>query len=47
MLAVPVGRKAGTGHMGNMKLPSFMVNMVKGKNLFLDKLPNIVSGAAF
>ncbi|KUJ17524.1 FAD/NAD(P)-binding domain-containing protein [Mollisia scopiformis] len=27
MLAVPVGRKAGTGHMGSWKLPSFMIVM--------------------
>lgn len=47
MLAVPVGRKAGTGHMGGMKLPSFMVNMVKGKNLFMDKMPGMISGSAF
>ncbi|TVY81370.1 Oxidoreductase ptaL [Lachnellula suecica] len=47
MLAVPVGRKAGTGHMGSMKLPSFMVNMVKGKTLFMDKLSPLVSGSAF
>ncbi|TVY49390.1 Oxidoreductase [Lachnellula occidentalis] len=47
MLAVPIGRKAGTGHMGGMKLPSFMVNMVKGKNLFMDKMPGMISGSAF
>jgi hypothetical protein len=30
-----------------MKLPSFMVNMVKGKTLFMDKMPAMVSGSAF
>ncbi|KAH6672155.1 hypothetical protein B0J14DRAFT_482971 [Halenospora varia] len=47
MMAVPVGKKTGTGHMGNMKLPSFMVVMVKGKGLFMDKMGPVVSGAAF
>ncbi len=47
MLAVPVGRKAGTGHMGNMKLPSFVVNMVKGKALFTEKMPSLINGSAF
>jgi hypothetical protein len=47
MMAVPVGRKAGTGHMGSMKLPSFMVNMVKGKGLFMDKMAPMINGSAF
>lgn len=47
MLAVPVGKKTGTGHMGGMKLPSFMIVMVKGKGLFMDKMGPVVSGAAF
>lgn len=46
MLAVPVGKKAGTGHMGSMKLPSFVVNMVKGKTLFTEKLTPTVNGSA-
>ncbi|KAF7961092.1 hypothetical protein EAE96_000759 [Botrytis aclada] len=47
MLAVPVGRKVGTGHMGGMKLPSFIVNMVKGKTLFTEKLTPMVDGSSF
>ncbi|KAF7934396.1 uncharacterized protein EAE98_000892 [Botrytis deweyae] len=47
MLAVPVGKKAGTGHMGGMKFPSFVVNMVKGKTLFTEKLTPMVNGSAF
>ncbi|KAL3426605.1 hypothetical protein PVAG01_00114 [Phlyctema vagabunda] len=47
MLAVPVGKKSGTGHMGSMKLPSFMVVMVKGKTLFTEKMAPTVSGAAY
>ncbi|APA09932.1 hypothetical protein SS1G_05812 [Sclerotinia sclerotiorum 1980 UF-70] len=47
MLAVTVGKKVGTGHMGGMKLPSFMVNMVKGKTLFSEKLVPMVNGSSF
>ncbi|KAF5868648.1 putative amid-like mitochondrial oxidoreductase protein [Botrytis fragariae] len=47
MLAVPVGKKVGTGHMGGMKFPSFVVNMVKGKTLFTEKLAPMVNGSAF
>ncbi|KAF8848095.1 FAD/NAD(P)-binding domain-containing protein [Acephala macrosclerotiorum] len=46
MLAVPVGRKSGTGHMGNWKLPGFMINMVKGKTLFTENLPKTIDGSA-
>ncbi|ESZ92491.1 hypothetical protein SBOR_7116 [Sclerotinia borealis F-4128] len=47
MLAIPIGKKAGTGHMGGMKFPSFVVNMVKGKTLFTEKLTPMVNGSAF
>ncbi|KAJ8066606.1 hypothetical protein OCU04_005653 [Sclerotinia nivalis] len=47
MLAVTVGKKVGTGHMGGMKFPSFVVNMVKGKTLFTEKLVPMVNGSAF
>jgi hypothetical protein len=45
MLAVPLGRKAGTGHMGSMKLPSFMVVMVKGKTYFTQNLGPVITGS--
>jgi hypothetical protein len=47
MLACPLGRKTGTGHFGNFKLPGFVVSMVKGKTFFTEKLPQVVSGSAF
>ncbi|PQE28020.1 amid-like mitochondrial oxidoreductase protein [Rutstroemia sp. NJR-2017a WRK4] len=47
MLAVPVGKKVGTGHMGSIRLPSFLVNMVKGKTLFTDKVPGVITGSNF
>jgi hypothetical protein len=47
MLAVPTGKKTGTGHFGNFKLPSFMVNMVKGKTYFTQNLPGLANGTAF
>ncbi|KAK9238079.1 hypothetical protein V1525DRAFT_387804 [Lipomyces kononenkoae] len=45
-MGVQIGRKAATGHMGNMKLPGFLVNMLR-KNLFMDKLGPTVNGSAF
>ncbi|CAD6441711.1 ff9f6f31-9a25-4aea-bd11-118fce50221a [Sclerotinia trifoliorum] len=47
MMVVTVGKKVGTGHMGGMKLPSFMVNMAKGKTLFSEKLVPMVNGSSF
>ncbi|KAF4634453.1 hypothetical protein G7Y89_g3649 [Cudoniella acicularis] len=47
MLAVTLGRSKGTGRFGNMKLPSFVINMVKGKTLFTEKLPKYVDGSEF
>ncbi|KAI9053652.1 hypothetical protein LZ554_002606 [Drepanopeziza brunnea f. sp. 'monogermtubi'] len=47
LLAVPIGRKGGTGHMGNMKFPSFVVKMVKGKTYFTQNLAPMASGTAF
>jgi NADH dehydrogenase FAD-containing subunit len=47
MLAVPIGKKAGTGHMGSFKLPSFMVVFVKGKTFFTEKLAGTIDGTAW
>ena len=41
-----VGRKAGTGHLGNVKLPGFLVHLLR-KNLFLDNLGGTVNGSAY
>jgi len=40
-----VGKKAGTGHLGSVKLPGFLVTMLR-KNLFVDKLGPTVTGSA-
>ncbi|KAH9219081.1 hypothetical protein DL95DRAFT_405363 [Leptodontidium sp. 2 PMI_412] len=45
-MMVPVGRKAGTGHMGNMKFPSFMVSMMKGKAYFTNNMAPLVNGSS-
>ncbi|KAL2785908.1 putative apoptosis-inducing factor [Aspergillus keveii] len=45
MLAVQTGKKAGTGHAGSMKLPSFMVAYVR-KTLFVENGPKTVDGTA-
>ncbi|KAE9364424.1 putative apoptosis-inducing factor [Stipitochalara longipes BDJ] len=41
-----VGKKAGTGHLGSVKLPGFLVTLLR-KNLFLDNLGPTVTGSAF
>jgi hypothetical protein len=45
ILVVPLGKKSGTGHMGTMKFPSFMVVMVKSKSYFTQKLGGTVDGS--
>ena len=45
-MGVSVGKKAGTGFLGSVKLPGFLVNMLR-KNLFIDNLPTTVDGSAF
>ncbi|KUJ13614.1 FAD/NAD(P)-binding domain-containing protein [Mollisia scopiformis] len=45
-MGLTVGRKAGTGHLGNVKLPGFLVHFLR-KNLFIDKLAPTVSGSAY
>ncbi|KAL2861831.1 putative apoptosis-inducing factor [Aspergillus pseudodeflectus] len=45
VLAVQIGKKAGTGHLGSMKLPSFMVAYVR-RTLFVEDAPKTVDGSA-
>ncbi|KAH7146129.1 hypothetical protein EDB81DRAFT_689229 [Dactylonectria macrodidyma] len=44
MIFVTTGKKKGTGQMGTMKAPSFLVSYAKGRTLFLDKAPGLVAG---
>lgn len=46
MIGVQIGKKSGTGHFGNMRLPSFIVSMLR-KSLFIDNLPRTVDGSIF
>uniref|UniRef100_A0A093UXT5 Apoptosis-inducing factor 2 n=1 Tax=Talaromyces marneffei PM1 TaxID=1077442 RepID=A0A093UXT5_TALMA len=41
-----IGKKAGTGHLGWVKLPSFMVSFLR-KNLFVERLASTVDGSAY
>jgi apoptosis-inducing factor 2 len=41
-----IGKKAGTGHVGNWKLPSFLVVFMR-KTLFTDRLASTVNGSMF
>ena len=44
MMGLQIGKKNGTGHVGNMKLPSFIVASLR-KTLLIEKLPKIVDGS--
>ncbi|KAK9366156.1 hypothetical protein V1509DRAFT_630693 [Lipomyces kononenkoae] len=45
-MGVQIGRKAGTGYLGSIKLPGFLVSMLR-KNLFIDNMGPTVTGSAF
>ncbi|KAH6983630.1 hypothetical protein BKA56DRAFT_583952 [Ilyonectria sp. MPI-CAGE-AT-0026] len=44
MIFVTAGKKKGTGQMGTMKAPSFLVSYAKGRTLFVEKAPGLVAG---
>lgn len=44
MIGIQIGKKTGTGHFGNFKLPSFLVIALR-KTLFIDNLPKTVDGS--
>lgn len=44
MIGVQIGKKAGTGHFGNFKLPGFVVCMLR-KTLFVERLSKTVDGS--
>ncbi|KAH9904156.1 hypothetical protein F4778DRAFT_734218 [Xylariomycetidae sp. FL2044] len=46
MMGLQIGKKQGTGHYGNMKLPSFLVSMLR-KTLFIERAPTVVDGSKF
>jgi len=41
-----IGKKAGTGHLGNWKIPSFLIVFLR-KSLFIEKLASTVNGSQF
>ncbi|KAI8625188.1 hypothetical protein F5Y19DRAFT_274788 [Xylariaceae sp. FL1651] len=46
MMGLQIGKKAGTGHFGNFKLPSFLVSTLR-KSLFIERLAKTVDGSWF
>jgi hypothetical protein len=38
-----IGKKAGTGHLGSIRLPAFMIQFLR-KTLFTENLPGTVDG---
>jgi hypothetical protein len=45
-MGITVGKKAGTGHLGSVKLPGFLVLMLR-KNMFLEKVVGTVDGSEY
>ncbi|KAI1170088.1 hypothetical protein F4777DRAFT_145876 [Nemania sp. FL0916] len=46
MIGVQIGKKSGTGHVGNFKIPSFVLSLLR-KTLFIERLPKTVDGSLF
>jgi apoptosis-inducing factor 2 len=46
LIGLSIGRKAGTGHYGTMRIPSFVIVMAR-KNLFIDNMGPTVDGSLF
>jgi NADH dehydrogenase FAD-containing subunit len=47
MQFVPIGPDGGTGAVFGMKVPSWMVKMVKSKTFFVEKAPGLATGADY
>ncbi|KAG9239537.1 hypothetical protein BJ875DRAFT_414260 [Amylocarpus encephaloides] len=45
-MGLQIGKKAGTGHRGNIKLPTFVIVWAR-KNLFTDRMKSTVDGSGF
>ena len=45
-MGLQLGKKAGTGHFGSMRIPSFVIVWAR-KNLFVEKLGPTVDGSLF
>jgi hypothetical protein len=46
LIGVQIGKEAGTGHFGNIQLPSFVVTWLR-KGLFVDRFKKIADGSEF
>lgn len=45
-MGLSIGKKAGTGHFGSMKIPSFVIVWAR-KNLFIENMRPTVNGSLF
>jgi len=45
-MGLQIGKKAGTGHYGSMKVPGFIIIRAR-RNLFMDNLGPTVNGSLF
>jgi hypothetical protein len=45
-MGLQIGKKAGTGHFGAWKIPSFVIVMAR-KNLFIERLGPTIDGSQF
>ncbi|KAL4950357.1 putative apoptosis-inducing factor [Aspergillus filifer] len=46
MIGVQIGQKGGTGHVGSIRLPSFMIAYLR-KTLLVEQVPKMIDGSAF
>ncbi|KAL4794644.1 putative apoptosis-inducing factor [Aspergillus venezuelensis] len=46
MIGVQIGQKGGTGHMGSIRFPSFMIAYLR-KTLLVEQAPKLIDGSAF
>jgi hypothetical protein len=45
-MGVQIGKNAGTGHYGSVKLPSFLIRRVR-KTLFVERMAPTVTGSLY
>jgi hypothetical protein len=46
MMGLQIGKNSATGHIGNWRLPGFLIKTIR-KTLFVEGLPKAVDGSAF
>jgi hypothetical protein len=45
-MGLQIGRKTGTGQIGFIRLPGFLIHFLR-RNLFLERVPSFIDGSEF